>query len=389
MDITSMLARENFFELFPPTVEAYFRDAEHKTVHIKRVQRAEPCNLVVKPKLSALMPPHISKKAQSFFYSEWNPRCGFLKYAAVRLYVFAMMHSGRLFSQYWFSMQPEQAVGKDLVIAPNNRSIRFFHYKTGTVGCVVKDGFSDRYFQNQLQFRLKYDYPFLLPMMRWGDRWFVEPILEGHPLARVTDRKSYQKGLRDALDGIRQLASDTLCYEDFRQYLTRLERQVLIQLETAKQTKHIASYSQTEQLVAQIRGLTQSLPKQIPVCTGHGDLQTGNIWVDKQGKTLIYDWETVGVRSIWYDSAVLQYALRRENGWHSFLTDLSAAGAFLTSPSLRSEQPAPSAVKCTVMLEDILFRLEDMLELPQDWGAEIYDTYIMNLFQTVTEDGIT
>ena len=35
-----------------------------------------------------------------------------------------------------------------------------------------------------------------------------------------------------------------------------------------------------------------------------------------------------------------------------------------------------AAIKAVVKLEDILFYLEDMLELPQDWGGKIYDTFI-------------
>ena len=37
--------------------------------------------------------------------------------------------------------------------------------------------------------------------------------------------------------------------------------------------------------------------------------------VDKNEKVWIYDWETAGERSVWYDAAVLQYSLRRHSGW--------------------------------------------------------------------------
>ena len=382
MDLSSMLAREDFFGLLSSTVEAYFREAEQKDVKLTRQKKG--ANLVIKPRLSALYPPKISKAAQAFFYSEWNVRGNRLKNFAVKTYVFFMLHTGRLFSSYRFRLTPDVA-GNDLVIAPNNRSIRFFDYKTGIVGCRIKDGFSDKYFKNQLQFRLKHHYDFLLPLIRWGEKWFTEPILQGHPLARITDEALYQKGLMDAFAAIKKLADDTAHTVDARAYLRGLTERIATLAAEAKEKKKIKTADDTLRLLEIYKSLEDKIPAEIPVAMGHGDLQTGNIWVMPDGKTILYDWETAGERSIWYDSAVLAYSLRRPGQWRWFLLSQTEE-AYHAAAEIDSAPPA--IVKYTVLLEDILFRLEDMMELPQDWGGDIYDNYLHDLKNAVTEVGI-
>ncbi len=383
MDLSSMLAREDFFGLLASTVEAYFREAEHTDVKLKRQKK--DANLVIKPGLSALFPPKISKRAQAFFYSEWNVRGSKLKNLAVKAYVFAMMHTGRLFSSYRFCLAPPETAGRDLVIAPNNRSIRFFDYRTGIVGCRIKDGFSDKYFQNQLQFRLHHSYDFLLPLERWGEKWFTEPILQGHPLARVTDEALYQKGISDAFAAIKALADDTVHTVDARAYLRGLTERIAALCAEAKEKKKIKTADDTLRLLEIYHHIEDVLPEEIPVVMSHGDLQTGNIWLDDSGKTILYDWETAGERSIWYDSAVLAYSLRRPNQWRQFLRSRAEDARRVSG---KADSVLPAVVKYTVLLEDVLFRMEDMAELPQDWGGDIYDAYLLDLKNAVTEVGI-
>ena len=383
MDLSSMLDREDFFGLLSSTVEAYFREAEQTDV--KLTQQKKGANLVIKPRLSALFSPKITKEAQAFFYSEWNVRGSKLKNLAVKAYVFAMLHTGRLFSSYRFRLTPPETAERDLVIAPNNRSIRIFNYRTGTVGCMIKAGFTDKFFQNQLQFRLHHSYDFLLPLERWGETWFTEPIMKGHPLARVTDEALYQKGIADAFAAIKTLADDTAHTVDARDYLHSLIGRVTALSAEAREKKKIETADDTLRLLEIYKRIEDMLPAEIPTVMSHGDLQTGNIWVMPDGKTILYDWETAGERSIWYDSAVLAYSLRRQKQWRQFLLSQAEDARRVSG---EADSVPPAVVKYTVMLEDILFRLEDMMELPQDWGGDIYDDYLIDLKNAVTEVGI-
>lgn len=386
MYLSSMLAREDFFSLFFTTVRKYYKEVYNIDVKID-FARISDSNLVIKPFLSAATAPRMSSKAKSLFYNEWNVRNSWLKYLAAKAGVAFFTNSGKAFAEYGFHMIPETAVTKDLVILPSNRSIRFFDYDTDTVGCMVKDGFTDKYFQNQMEFRKTHSYPFMLPMIKWGDNWFVEPILNGHALARVTNEAHYRKGMVDALAGICQLVADTISYTDINQYVEGMLVKIGLLLADAEKRKNIRTVLATKRIVEKAVKIVRSVLTYLPTCQSHGDFQSGNIWVDKSGKTWIYDWETVGTRSVWYDSAVLCYSLRRPFGW-SVLASEPKPEKLLNCDSKKIYTLSEySAIKAIVLLEDILFYLEDMLELPEDWGNGIYDAYIQRITQI--EDKIT
>ena len=122
MDLASMLEREDFFPLFFATIKKYYKDVVGQDVVIDFADKKN-CNLVIKPFLSAATSPCLSTEARSFFYSEWNIRNSLVKYLAAKAGVAILTRSGRAFSQFRFRMMPEDVVTKDLVIAPNNRSL--------------------------------------------------------------------------------------------------------------------------------------------------------------------------------------------------------------------------------------------------------------------------
>lgn len=381
MDLKSMLKREDFFGLFFPTIESYYYKVLHKTVKVTFASVDRPCNGVIKPRLSALTNCRMSSEARSFFYSEWNIRQSIIKNLLVKLYVFFMTHCGMNFAEYKFCITPESCFSSDIVIAPNNRSVRFFDYKSKTVGCICKIGFSTKFMKNQLCFRKSHNYNFVLPLIDSGENWFVEPILYGHPLARISDKVSYNKGIKDAICDIHKVACDSLQYIYLNAYANDLIKKIKKMLAQAKSTKRITTELLVVKIVAKVSDCFPDEDVRILLCLSHGDFQSGNIWLDKKSKIWIYDWETVELRSIWYDSAVLLYSLRREKGWKSFykkqdISDIYIEG--IDKPKINSMAYC-KMVKAIVLLEDIIFYLDDMLELPETWGNEIFDGFINNI----------
>lgn len=383
MDLSSMLEREDFFTHFFATVRKYYKEVRNMDVEIGFSSKKD-CNLVIKPYLSAATAPNMSSRARSFFYSEWNVRSSFLKYIAAKAGVVLLTHSGKSFAQFAFRMTPEDALTPDLVIAPNNRSIRFFDYKSGTVGCIIKSGFTSKYFQNQLNFRKSHAYPFMLPMLRWGEDWFIEPILIGHPLARVTKESVYQQGIVDALADIKLLAENTLSQAEAEAYVSEMTARIGRLLSQAEKRKHIKTAASALKIVEKAAETVGKSLNSIPMCESHGDFQGGNIWVDEKGKTWIYDWETAGRRSVWYDSAVLCYSLRRPFGWEGLAGEQFPDKLLNCDREKRYDAGGYQEIKAVVLLEDILFYLEDLLELPEDWGAEIFDAFVKRIEQIRT-----
>ncbi len=384
MDLASMLKRESFFEIFFPTVERYFKEVYREDVHLYFASSGEKkANLFIYPRLSAAVVRNISKNARSFFYSEWNVRGSWIKRLSAKLYVWVMTHSLGLLAQYRFHLEPAKTLSKNIVIAPNNRSIRVFDYKSGLVGCIIKQGFTNKYFINQLKFRLEHKYYFVPPLTDYGDSWFREPIMYGHPLARVTDEVQYKQSIVEATANIAIIAKDTLEYQSCDEYVKAVSTTLHKGVAEASEKKHIESADALETIINRLVGSLKDCTFQIPVVLSHGDLQTGNIWVDIKGKTWVYDWETVGYRSVWYDAATLLLSLRREGGieriWQS--TDYRKISEKVLANDNRKNYSDTelSQIVSVVVLEDIAFHLEDMLELPQDFGSNIFNNYTKKL----------
>lgn len=384
MDLDSMLRREDFFNIFFATVAEYYRETEGVDACLSFATDGErDANLVIYPRLSAAVSKRMTSKARDFFLSEWNIRGNTGKNLVAKCYVYLMTSSRGLLAQHRLCLKPDSLINNSLVIAPNNRSIRFFDYSAGTVGCMVKHGFTDKFFRQQLQFRLQHSYAFILPVKRYSEHWFTEQILHGHPLARITDEQLYQKAMMEAAADLGMLAGDTVYYAKCIDYSTRLQNIILSGIKEARTRKHIRTADALKAIVRMLAEPLSSSELSIPLVTSHGDLQSGNIWVEDSGKVWVYDWETVGERSVWYDAATLLLSTRRAGGiermWRELNTSLVIDSILINDSRKVYTKTELAAMIRLVLLEDIIFYLEDMLELPEDWGASIFDRYILRL----------
>lgn len=374
MKIDAMMRREDFFEILRQTVEKYYREVWGKEGQLAYSPLPNSQKLVVNGKLNFISPTPVPPGVKIYLAGEYNLRGSGLKHLAGKAVVQAgsrLPWLGRVRTAYL----TRGLLGNNAFICPQNRSIRIFDYDAMTVDCMVKQGFTHRYFDNQAAFRQAYAYPFVLPMLCRGEDWFREPILLGHPLARVTDPADYRRGMEAAFAGMEQLARDTAQQTPPGNYAAALKDKLLSLLEQAEMRKHIRRRAALAELVE--RCVRHILRQRLPVTTvmSHGDLQTGNIWLDEEKKTWVYDWETAGRRSIWYDSAVLGCRLRRADGWREFLRP-EQYGAMLRLDTNRDyTADERQAIKELVLLEDIAFYLEDLLELPRDWGTEIFEGF--------------
>ena len=374
MDLKSMLKREDFFPIFFSTIKHYYKEVHGVKIEIDFSTKKD-CNLVIKPFLSAAVSPKLSSKARRFFYSEWNIKSSFLKFILAKIGVFVLTHSRKSFAIYKFKVYPENVLDENIVIAPNNRSIRIFNYNENKVGCIIKEGFTHKYFDNQLNFRLNHNYDFILPLIKYGKSWFIEPIMVGHPLARVTDRIHFEDGKKEALKDISLLANDTLELIDAESYVSTLQTKINGLVKKAIISKNIMKGQATLSIINNLKFDFRTF-KEIPICDSHGDFQEGNIWLDNNHKVWIYDWETVDKRSVWYDTSVLLFSLRNNFGWKKFFNIEQPVEILNCDKRKQYSNNDFINIRNIILLEDIVFYLEDMLELPSYWGNDIYDNFI-------------
>lgn len=388
MGIEGMLEREDFYKILQETLVVYFRNVRRMEVKCQYEPFEDSETLRIYTRGSIVCRPNKPKGAREFLNAEYNIRNSLLKYVVGKCLVQYLMCTKTAFSPKCLFLT-KGVLGNNEFISPQNRSIRVYDYDLSHVDCIIKQGFTAKYFNNQIAFRKQYHYDFMVPLIDNGEGWFREPILRGHPLARATGKGKYKKGIDTAIQYTQKLADDTLEYIPSQVYVQELLNKARQLTEEAKKKKNIATHTKCMALLEFIeRGLI-GISMEIPTCMSHGDFQTGNIWVNNDGKVLLYDWETAGRRSVWYDCATLLYSLRRVYGWEQFYNHPSPIQVLVCDPNKNRTDQEFDTIKRIVLLEDYLFLIEDMMELPMDWGGGVFDGNINRIHQVVVKENST
>lgn len=382
MNINEMLLREDFYSILQETLTYYFKTVRGVDVVCAKEPFEGGEEFRIFSRSNIVCRAKKPKGAKEYLRAEYNIRNSIWKYIVGKMFVLYLMNTKTAFSNNGIFIT-KGVVGENELFSPQNRSLRIYDYEQSYVDCIIKKGFTSKYFNNQIEFRREYRYDFMVPLIDSGEDWFREPILKGHPLARVTDEDDYQRGIKEAVVDIRRLAHDTMENVPLQEYIIKLLEKARKLTSSAKDIKKIATFEKCEKLLKFIEESLKGVDIVIPVCMSHGDLQTGNIWMNKDGRLLIYDWETAGRRSVWYDSTTLLYSLRRPYGWGAFYNELKPQEALACDPIKNRSEIEFKAIKNIVLLEDYLFLLEDMMELPSKWGSEIFDNNIDRISNVV------
>lgn len=379
MGFQALLKRENYYDILQGTLTAYFREKYGYNVYVGYKRLPDTTAFIMNPRLGMIFRRFPSKEVRKYFYGCYNIRKNKLKNVAVKVFVFTSTHTHLLFTMpKRLYIGPVSVVNDDTVIAFLNRSIRFFDFKAGTTVSIQKKGFTSKYFQNQLTFRTSHSFDFVPPILSYGNHWFEERILSGISLARQTDTKLYEKGLSDAKSLMREIGLSTFKEVCCGEYVNNLVSQLMLLIEDASVKKRITTSSYAVYYVNILSSSLKGIDVSIPISETHGDLQAGNIWLEGD-KTWIIDWETHGYRSVWFDAVTIMFSTRYYGGIRRLIEKMDDDS--VKKDLLNGFQcilPMTSMI-AIFLLEDIIFYLEDMLELPEMGGRESFDTYMSEI----------
>ncbi len=385
MDSKTMLARENFIDVLLGTIKAYYQQVHGKEVELSlhKQKGYETLYLYHMPLFVSKFP--MSKGAKSLLYTEYNIRGSFLKYIIGKLGVFVISNSFGLGAANRIYIRADADTNTNLFISPCNRTVRFYDFKTDTVDCILKAGYQSLFLNNQLDFRENCSYAFVPKVLKRGENWYSEPIMHGHALARVRDRRLYEKARETVWEYVARLTADTLeltsgqaYFRDLRRMLGELCEQLL---------------EPQDPLHKRIDGCIRLMEQQIgttelsvPTCISHGDLQEGNIWVTTDQQVLIYDWETCGRRSVWYDPATLCYSLHNRVQGFALMGCLQKDDKWLSNdPNKQYTVPQLVFIHHILLLEDILFQMQEALQLTQAYSNKRAKEVLSAFAQSVEE----
>ena len=377
MKIDAMRKREDFYSINEKTLEDYYNKVFAYDLKISTCNASVFKHVFVYPKINAIVTRFPSRKVLKYIFAEFNVRNNILKFIAGKLYTALCLFSGGLIASKTLKFFNFCPMHKNSLILPCNRKIRIFDFENSIVDSIVKEGFTMKYFNNELSFRLRSTYSFVPVIIIYGENWYREPLLPGQPLARIADDIQYKVSCNYAIAHIKKIADDTLEYENSIKYAKELYEKIESLISEAKEKKKIATGDILLKTAKKAFDKARLLQNGVPIVLSHGDLQAGNIWVDTlNNRTYIIDWETYAKRSIWYDAATLLIAMRRHNGVINMVSNCKSEAvknAVLINDSKKDYNM--ESVMGILILEDIIFYLEDNLELSLDWGRDLIDNY--------------
>lgn len=351
MKISQMLHREDFYIINQKTLDKVFNSETERT------------ELFIYPQLNAIVTRQPGKAVRQYLHCEYSvSSSNILRKVAVAGYVSACMHFCGILAAK--KIVVHGSVSNEMLIYPCNKKYRIFDFEKNIVSVRIKDGFSDVDLKREIAFRTQQKLPDFVPRLVSSDRHgYTERIIDGIPLARINE----------GFDQFRDKA-----YALLLAYARQYSRLISV-IEYSQQLKECimsacsCKVKDRQALMYVVERLTDDLlsAETIELVFSHGDLQAGNIWIEKAtNQVYIIDWESWGERSIWYDRATLYDKLR--------------PGSIVNY--LKMDKP--KAEKAAVLLEDILFQLTELNNLPSDLGCELFSNYISQVvksYETRTE----
>lgn len=379
MGFQALLTREDYYGILKDTLQRYYSQRYGNGIEVGYESKLGAAELIMNPRLGMIFKPYPPRKPRKYLYRSYNIRGNVVKNIAAKAFVFLSTHSRSLFTMpRKLYIYPAEMIKMDTMICYLNRSIRIFDFGEGKTVSIQKETFTSKFFQNQLQFRKDKNYEYIPPITAYGDNWFEENILEGKSLARETAKERFAAGEHHALSSILELANETRELSNSKAYILEIIENCRQYLISAKSIKGISTFNDARYYLELLNSVLQQVPAMLPLAESHGDLQAGNIWLEGE-KAWIIDWETHAKRSIWFDVTTLVFGTRYYGGIRTLTSKLKEEG--LKETMLHGQQCDWNvrSMVALFLLEDLLFYLEDMMELPEQGGKDSFDIYMKEL----------
>ncbi|MBE6732987.1 MAG: hypothetical protein E7561_03215 [Ruminococcaceae bacterium] len=340
MKITYMRLCEDFDRINKETLNSFYTNSDKET------------DLFVYPELNAIIVRNPSKKVKKFIYTEYSVSGSIFKRIAVWCYIRLLLNSFGLLASSRIRQKGD--IGSSVLLYPCNKKYRIFDFASNTVTVLTKSGFPNSAIKEEIDFRNNHKVDFILPLKNFKENQYTEEIIDGMPLARIkNDKEQY---IETANKIWREYASKYDKEISPKEYCDIINKSLSEKLEILKSNIEDGAITKLQDTIKELCLKIILFDSSITITLSHGDLQPGNIWIENiTDKVYIIDWETAKLRSVWYDEFLLYEGLRMPGGLNKL---------FELKPSLR---------KYVVILEELLYRLDDACCLPNDIRGKTLD----------------
>ena len=380
MTIQEMLEREDIYSIIETTLVKYYREVHHTSAKVK-IQSKFNNKYVVYPRLGVIISRTPSLSVIKDTYCDFDVQNNPVRKLIAWGYITACLCTFGLLASKSLFVSDKKLLHNGVRIMPCNRKIRLFDYRQGVVDAMLKDGFNDLYFKTELSFRKNPIHPFIPKIVKSGNRWYRELILDGKGLVRIPEPK-YSEKLQQTLSDLMMLQASTRKEADALAYCQDMQKYIIESLPVLKVTKHIQTTDYIKDVTNKCYRYVEQHNQTIPMALSHGDLQTGNIFVESAGNVILIDWETATLRSVWYDMGRLILYSQRKGKYAAMVNgrnSVTVKDALLVSDG---DKERDMNLVCTILIiEEIKAFVDEIIDLPGSIGTEIMDRLIDEFYQ--------
>lgn len=370
MTIYQLLGRENIYGIIEQTLKEYYSEVHGINADVRLSRNRFRNAFVVYPRIGVIISRTPTWSVMKHVYADFNVQGSIMRKFIAWSYITLCWCTFGLLGSRSLYISDKSVLHRNISIMPCNRKIRIFDFTKGYVDAILKVGYPDNYLKKEIDARTRLKYQFIPGIEKTGERWYREVVLDGSGLVRTSPDK-YEKYCNNVIDDIHQLYIDYGYEISADDYVKRIETDLQNGFNQLSIVKNVTDLSYLKGIEKCCLDLLKDSKMSIPITLSHGDLQTGNIIVDdKNGRVTIYDWETFGERSIWFDcSRLLLFSARKEQFIYMAMNInkevIKDALLVLDENKNRNMQQ----VMAVLILEDMKYRIDEILSLPEMIGA--------------------
>lgn len=352
MPYIDFINREDVYGIISTTLNEYFRSEVYYT---RNNASNEGQGFFCFSRINAIIPVDFSKDVIEFIKRDNNITNSLIKRVIIRTYIFLVLKFPYNFSEKLLIVKKPDINLKNIMIYPGNKKIKVIDFNSMTVVNILKTGFERTWFNKEIHFRINSRWNFVLPLECLDDNTYRERFISGFAYVRLSnnEKAKHFDEMWSIIQEIQKLSKIT----KIEDYLGLLKSEFESKLQSISNRIDEQEIESLESFFAKIIGSFIDSSSDIKLCFSHGDLQEGNIFLEKNNsKIWVLDWETWNERSDYYDKLLFYYGFRNS---HRLAKNIRA---FLKEDGkmirLKATENRYDIVKL-FLLEDILWQIDE------------------------------
>lgn len=360
MPYSDFIEREDVYTILQRTLEGYF--GGKVTVHEKKGSPPKGSLFYCFPRINAIIPVYYKSDIKDYLERDNNITYSFARRIIMNSYLSQLFKHPDKHTDRYIDIQSARNDYESLLIYPGNKKIKIMDFNRMTIDCVVKRGFSDAWFNKELEIRKNPKWDFILPLEALSSDIYREKLIIGYPFVRLDAQLKFD--LLPVVEKYIEQIQEKATTESIAQYSSNLLERIR-NLVISNNDMSDVEKNRIMTFAIKLAEINTYDSYEIKLTLSHGDLQKGNLFLESENRKLwMLDWETWEIRSEYYDRMLFYYNLRNSSKILKNLRSLLADKGRSISLNNQKTGHLKSIIR-VFLLEDIVWQLEETIVLPK------------------------